>query len=237
MPKIKVSICPKIIASYPEVAVGCIVIKDLNNVVTTATIPSNYIESGINKNEITLQNLVNHPTISAWRDLYKASNVKPKTYKSSIESLLRRVIEHKYNSISPVVDLYNYISAANILSIGGYDFDMLQGNLTLRYAEPSDKFTPLSGKLDVILSKEHIVYTDNALNDNVVCWMWNHKDCRRTMLTSSTVTGLFIVDCLTSFDSSRLENAFNDFNTFFSNAGAEIVFKSVLNSEENIVQW
>lgn len=237
MPQIKISICPKIIASYPEVAVGCIVIKNLNNIVTTATIPANYIESGIHNNKITLQNIVNYPTISAWRDLYKTCNVKPKTYKSSIESLLRRIIEHKYNSISPVVDLYNYISAANILSIGGYDFEMLQGELTLRYVKPSDKFIPLSGKLDVTLSKEHIVYTDNALDDNVVCWMWNQKDSRRTMLTSSTVTGLFIVDCLTSFDSSRLENAFNDFNKFFSNAGAEIVFKSILSSGKNVVEW
>lgn len=51
------------------------------------------------------------PKIAAWREVYRQFGVKAKEYPSSVEALYKRVSKGKgLGSISPLVDIYNYIS-------------------------------------------------------------------------------------------------------------------------------
>jgi len=180
-------------------------------------------------------NMVEFPTIEAWRKTYLNCGVKPKTYKSSIEALLRRFLQNDYREIIPVVDLYNYVSAGFIISLGGYDLQKLEGAMTLRFGKPEDRFIPLNGKEDISVNEEHIVYADENTEAPVICWMWNHKDCRRAMLNNDVTTGLFVFDCILPEDRIRLIKAQERFARTLTSFGATVIRSGVLDSKNATV--
>src|SRR5690606_35929395 len=126
----------EILNKYPQTSVGFIVVDGLSNINNSPMVDSlSYFPvQGINRYQLDIQNLSNFQTIANWRKVYQDCGVKPKTFKSSIESLLRRFISDKYSPIIPVVDFYNYISARYILPAGGYNLERIEKSLTLRFA-------------------------------------------------------------------------------------------------------
>jgi DNA/RNA-binding domain of Phe-tRNA-synthetase-like protein len=233
----KISIESKILQDFPEVAIGYMVVDNLHHI-ANANITEDLLKiavMGINENKLSLQNLVEFKTIADWRSTYQKCGVKPKTYKSSVESLLRRFIQNDYKRIINVVDLYNFISAGFILSIGGYNLERIEGCLELRHARNEDKFIPLSGKDDIPVSESHIVYADENMIDNIVCWMWNHKDSKRTMLGNEILKGLFIFDCLSDFDLDRLPTAQNQLCSILVLFGATVKQSGVLSKDTPFV--
>ncbi|WP_231865650.1 MULTISPECIES: phenylalanine--tRNA ligase beta subunit-related protein [unclassified Eikenella] len=49
-------------------------------------------------------------------------------------------------NISPLVDIYNYISLKYTVPVGGEDLDAMQGNLQLTYAGADEVPVVVSGK-------------------------------------------------------------------------------------------
>lgn len=237
MNKVKLNISQQIFDQYPETSIGYISVDNLSMLNESNVIDSmTYLpQQGINKYELTIQNLADFPTISNWRNVYRNCGVKPKTYKSSIESLIRRFIQNKYNSIIPSVDFYNYISARYILPIGGYNFLKIKDSLTLRYANEKDNFTPLSGSKDISITNQHIVYADETENDSVVCWLWNHKDSKRTMLTKEVNKALFIFDCVNRNDVEKLNKMLLFFKKSLEEAKVKILNQGILDISNTYV--
>jgi len=230
MTKAALMIDHDIFVRYPEVTIGYMVVDNLHNIALAKFSDdiTNISQKGINENSLTLQNLVDFPSIAAWRQLYQECGVKPKTFKSSIESLLRRFVQKDYRPIIPVVDLYNYISAGHIISVGGYNWESIIGTLSLRYGRPEDVFIPLNGKESISITDKHIVYADEGSNDSIVCWQWNQKDSNRTMLTNEIKRGLFIFDSLISDDRNRLVSAMADFENLLTTYKVNILIRGVL---------
>jgi lysyl-tRNA synthetase class 2 len=230
MNTIKLSIHDDIFRNYPETRIGYIVVKNLNNINDSKVLQSlDFLPiQGINRYGLTLQNIADFSTISKWRDVYKDCGVKPKTYKSSIESLIRRFIQKKYSPIIPAVDAYNYISARYVLPAGGYNIANIDTSLTLRYANENEKFVPLGNAKDVNISSNHIVYADENENDPIICWLWNHKDSKRTMLTQDVDRALFIFDSVDVNESTRLEEMMTFFINTMESANVRVLNKGVL---------
>lgn len=142
---------------------------------------------------INATNFAAHPHLANWRKIYKEDfRVKETTYRSSIESLVKRTITGKgLWNICNVVDLYNSCSILSLLPMGGYDLDKIAGNITLRYAKEGETFQGIGERTKIITEPHHIVYADNQ---RTICWLWNHKDSEETCIAETTKQVIFFID-------------------------------------------
>ena len=75
-----------------------------------------------------LERAADDPHIAAWRAAYSAFGAKPSRYPNSAEALAARVLKGGgLPRINRLVDLYNAISVAHLVPVGGEDADRLQG--------------------------------------------------------------------------------------------------------------
>lgn len=144
---------------------------------------------------INATNFASHPSLSIWRKIYQEDfQVNAKTYRSSIEALIRRIVTGKELwNICSVVDLYNCSSVLSLLPMGGYDLRKVTGDITIRYAKEGEIFRGLGEKEDISTMPNHVVYADAA---RVLCWLWNHKDSRETCIEENTTRVVFFIDSI-----------------------------------------
>lgn len=80
-------------------------------------------------------------TIQATRNAYKKLGKDPNRYRPSAEALCRRIIRGlPIYRINTFVDMINLISMKSGYSIGGFDADKINGNLTLGVGKPEEHF-------------------------------------------------------------------------------------------------
>ena len=179
---------------YPETEIGYLVARvkvkksDPHVEALKQGLSQNVQDRGLNAT-----NFVIHPNIAIWRKIYEEGfQVSPKTYRSSVEALLRRVVTGKEMwNISNVVDLYNCCSILSLLPMGGYDLKKISGDIIVRYAKEGETFQGLGIRLPIETKPNHIVYADDK---RVVCWLWNHKDAEETCIDENTEYVIFFID-------------------------------------------
>jgi DNA/RNA-binding domain of Phe-tRNA-synthetase-like protein len=95
--------------------------------------------------------LLSYDCIQSARAAYKALGKDPSRYRPSAEALLRRIISGKeLYSVNNVVNLINLISFTSGFSIGGYDADSINGEITLEKGLASDYYEGLGrGQLNI----------------------------------------------------------------------------------------
>ncbi|KNB50491.1 B3/4 domain-containing protein [Streptomyces caatingaensis] len=135
-----------------------------------------------------------HPHLAAWREAFRAFGAKPQRTRPSAEALLRRV-DAGLPRVDRLTDLYNAISVAHVLPLGGEDLDHYAGAARLVRATGDEPFETTAGGEPVV---EHcppgeVVWRDDA---GVTCRRWNWRQCTRTRLTLSTTRAVFILDAL-----------------------------------------
>lgn len=152
---------------------------------------------------INATNFVAHPSIALWRKIYEEDfQVNPKTYRSSIEALLRRVVTGKgVWNICSIVDLYNCCSIISFLPMGGYDLKKISGDICIRYAKKDEPFVGLGECEPIAAKSQHVVYADD---DRILCWLWNHKDSAKTCIDQDSEHVLFFID---SFNHDKVQAA------------------------------
>lgn len=199
-----ISLEDKLLEKYPNTAIGyltaevCVRRKDTYVEILKSQLKEHLDQKGINST-----NFAVHPDIAIWRHIYEQGfKVKAKTYRSSIEALLRRIVTGKEIwNICNVVDLYNCCSLLSLLPMGGYDLDKISGDIKIRYAKESEIFLGLGEKEKIEVQSNQVVYGDDA---RIMCWLWNHKDSKDTCIDENSIRVLFFID---SFDSNRAEIA------------------------------
>src|SRR5690349_25077252 len=68
------------------------------------------------------------PHMAAWRAVYTAFGSKPSRTRNSAEALARRALaDGGLPRINVLVDLYNAISVAHLIPVGGEDLDRVRG--------------------------------------------------------------------------------------------------------------
>ncbi len=98
-----------------------------------------WAEINIAVNEIAgslkMENISRIPVIASSRKAYKACGKEPARYRLSSEALLRRIVNGKgLYHINNVVDQLNLVSVTTGFSIGGYDADKIQGDISFGIA-------------------------------------------------------------------------------------------------------
>ncbi|MEV0372698.1 phenylalanine--tRNA ligase beta subunit-related protein [Streptomyces sp. NPDC050636] len=134
------------------------------------------------------------PHIAAWRAAYTAFGCKPSRTRNSAEALAKRALaDGGLPRINRLVDLYNAISVAHLIPVGGEDLDRIQGGMRLVRATGEEPFATAAGGAEVIEHPEpgEVVWCDDA---GVTCRRWNWRQGVRTRLTEESTSALFLLE-------------------------------------------
>ncbi|GHF59272.1 hypothetical protein GCM10010218_45930 [Streptomyces mashuensis] len=146
-----------------------------------------------------------HPHLAAWREAFRAFGAKPQRTRPSAEALLRRA-GAGLPRVDRLTDLYNAVSVAHVVPVGGEDLDHYRGPARLVRATGEEPFETTAGGEAVV---EHcppgeVVWRDDA---GVTCRRWNWRQCTRTRLTTATTRAFFVLDALGPMDDDALAAA------------------------------
>ncbi|MYU55805.1 MULTISPECIES: B3/B4 domain-containing protein [Streptomyces] len=134
------------------------------------------------------------PHLAAWRAAYTAFGAKPSRTRNSAEALAKRALaDGGLPRINRLVDLYNAISVAHLIPVGGEDLDRIQGDMRLVRATGEEPFATAAGGAETVEHPEpgEVVWCDDA---GVTCRRWNWRQGVRTRLTEESVSALFLLE-------------------------------------------
>jgi DNA/RNA-binding domain of Phe-tRNA-synthetase-like protein len=206
----KLKLRKDVVEKYPHLRIGVVVAHGVENKSETAQVEElkKASEIKLRTGVWEIDNILDHPFISAWRETYKSFGVKPKEYMPTAESIIRRVLKgNNLPKISTVVDTYLAVELDNFLPIGGYDLDLISGDILLRFSDGGEKFTPLGGGQKETKAGE-VVYSDDA---RVLTVRWNYLDSDETKITLDTRNFILCIEAADlSIPDSAIEKATKD---------------------------
>ena len=147
------------------------------------------------------------PHMAAWREIYTAFGSKPSRTRNSAEALAKRALSDAgLPRINLLVDLYNAISVAHLIPVGGEDLDHIQGGMRLVRAVGDEDFVTVAGGEEAVEHPDagEVVWRDEA---GVTCRRWNWRQGPRTRLTEDTVAGVFLLESLAPMPVAEVEKA------------------------------
>jgi DNA/RNA-binding domain of Phe-tRNA-synthetase-like protein len=133
------------------------------------------------------------PHIASWHAAYRAFGTNPRRQRPSVHALLRRLARSgRLPRIGPAVDCYNLVSASHGVPVGAFDLQTVTGQITIRFADGSEVFTPL-GEPGAAESPHpgEAIYTDAG---GVLTRHWNHRDADRTKVTEHSTEIVFVLE-------------------------------------------
>jgi DNA/RNA-binding domain of Phe-tRNA-synthetase-like protein len=147
------------------------------------------------------------PHMVAWRETYTAFGSKPSRTRNSAEALAKRALtDAGLPRINVLVDLYNAVSVAHLIPVGGEDTDRIQGGMTLVRATGDEDFVTVAGGEEVVEHPDtgEVVWCDAA---GVTCRRWNWRQGPRTRLTEETTAAVFLLESLAPMPVAEVERA------------------------------
>ena len=189
------SIAPLIFEKFPKLCVGVVVVKDVDNKGSDEKIHKllEEIEDYIKLN-FTLADVAKHELISPWKTVYEEFGIKPASYHSSVEALMKRILNGKrVPRVNKLVDISNYVSLKYIVPVGVFDLDEVDVYINLGEADGTEQFFPIGTVKMQHPKKGEIVYKDDS---QVLCRRWNWKESEKTKVREETRNAIFFVDGL-----------------------------------------
>ena len=136
---------------------------------------------------IQIETVKDIPQINSSREAYKALGKEPARYRLSAEALHRRIIKGKgLYQISNIVDVINLSSVNTGYSIGGYDLNQIEGDITFDIGRAGEDYEAIGrGKMNI----ESLP----VFRDKTGAFGSPTSDSVRTMITEKTLQILLIV--------------------------------------------
>ncbi|MFD0383397.1 B3/4 domain-containing protein [Streptomyces stramineus] len=146
--------------------------------------------------------------MAAWREAYTAFGAKPGRTRNSAEALVRRAAAG-LPEVNLLVDVYNAVSVAHRLPVGGEDLDAYAGAPRLIRATGAEPFDTVASGAAAVEHPEpgEVVWRDDL---GVTCRRWNHRQCVRTRITEETTRALFLFERLAPMPLDALDAAAGD---------------------------
>ncbi|MET9044048.1 phenylalanine--tRNA ligase beta subunit-related protein [Streptomyces sp. NPDC004362] len=147
------------------------------------------------------------PHMVAWREVYTAFGAKPSRTRNSAEALAKRALSDAgLPRINALVDIYNAISVAHLIPVGGEDLDLIQGAMHLVRASGEEDFVTVAGGEETVEHPDagEVVWCDGA---GVTCRRWNWRQGPRTRLTEASTSALFLLESLAPMPVADVEKA------------------------------
>src|SRR5690606_24939331 len=108
--------------------------------------------------------------------------------------------------INLLVDLYNAVSVAHLIPVGGEDIDRVRGGMRLVRATGEEDFVTVAGGEETVEHPDpgEVVWRDDA---GVTCRRWNWRQGPRSRFTEETVSGVFLLEGMAPLPVPELERA------------------------------
>jgi DNA/RNA-binding domain of Phe-tRNA-synthetase-like protein len=202
----KFTVDPQIFTDFDNPRIAVTVVRGTNNRADIAAFePELAALTTKLQDEYGDQTISQLPKIAAWREAYRQFGAKPKDHPSSIESLYKRIMRGQISGISPLVDIYNYISLKYMLPAGGEDLDKMQGDLQLTYAMADEQPVTVLGKDEAQApAPGEVIYKDDA---GTICRRWNWREAARTILADDTTNCILVLEALNPATDDELRQA------------------------------
>lgn len=226
----KIKIDSAIINQFPDVKIGVLIAENINNKNTAEKIPllTRQAEEVIRKTH-TLENITSVPKINDWRQAYRSFGCKPSEYRSSIEALLRRILQGKeLPTINPIVDIYNLVSIKYLLPAGGGNLDKIKGDIRLTVAQGNEHFVMLGASTPTPIKPGEIVYLDDK---EVLCRAWNYRESDTTKITDDIQNVYFLLEGLQNTSDEEITHALSELAALVSLCCGGVFKKLVLNKD------
>ncbi|MEG3628253.1 B3/B4 domain-containing protein [Streptomyces poriticola] len=147
------------------------------------------------------------PHMAAWREAYTAFGARPSRTRNSAEALAKRALSAAgLPRINLLVDLYNAVSVAHLVPVGGEDIDRVEGGMRLVRATGEERFVTVAAGEEVVEHPDvgEVVWRDDL---GVTCRRWNWRQGPRTRLTEESVSGVFLLETLAPMPVAEAEAA------------------------------
>jgi len=153
----------------------------------------------------TSETVLDAPAVKEWRNAFQRFGVKPSKYRSSIEQLYRRALKQEIIETSlPLVNLYCYCSLIEMVPMGAYDVEKVEGDIVIRLSKENETFLGIGDTTPLIAHPGVVVYSDDG---GIICWAWNHRDAARVSLSPETNRAIFFADSSSHESESRAAGA------------------------------
>jgi len=148
---IKIQVSKELADKVPELKLSCILCDvevEAKNEALWHRISENVQEL---KRQLKVEEISQIPAISASRKAYKACGKDPARYRLSAEALLRRVVKrNEIYQVNNVVDALNLVSISSGYSIGGYDADTIEGDVSFGIGQKDERYEGIGrGELNI----------------------------------------------------------------------------------------
>lgn len=145
--------------------------------------------------------------MAAWRETYTAFGSKPSRTRNSAEALAKRALSDAgLPRINVLVDVYNAISVAHLIPVGGEDTDHIRGAMRLVRATGDEDFVTVAGGEETVEHPDagEVVWRDDT---GVTCRRWNWRQGPRTRLTERSASAVFLLESLAPMPVADVESA------------------------------
>src|SRR5437660_863964 len=183
---------PAILARYPNIVGGVILAEGMTNGPTPDGLRAAFQE----EQQTTLKRIGDTPlsqiaSIAAWRRAFSSFGVVPTQYRSAAEALLRRLTKKgDIPCINTLVDLGNLVSIRYGLPVAVFDTRTIQGAVTVRFADGSERFTTLGESEEEHPEPGEVIFADESgrVLARRWCWRQSEQSAARADTTSAIIT-------------------------------------------------
>ncbi len=218
----KFKIQDSIFDAFPELQIGIVVARGINNTGESAEILALLRDQEREiRQKFTSETLSQEPKIESWRKAYSSFGAKPKKYRCSVENLYRMILEGlALHHINTVVDIYNYISIKHLVPVGGDDIDHVDGDITLTFAKGDELFKELNSDEVKSPNEGEVIYVDR---NEVLCRRWNWRECDKSKMTQNTKNITLVVEGLPPVNKDEIKLIIDELAELIqSHVGGEI---------------
>lgn len=231
----KLKIAPEIFERFPGLNVGIVIAKQISNIGASDEVMVLVQEKQrkIRKN-FTQETISQYQRIDSWREAYSSFGAKPKKHKCSVESIYRMILEGiDLQHINKIVDIYNYISIKHMVPVGGDDIEKVEGDITLKFAQGGEPFTPLNSTEKESVREGEVVYADEV---EVLCRRWNWRECDKTKMREETKDVILVAEGLPPVAKEEMETIVEDLSRLVKKYCGGEIRKDVLDEMRREVQ-
>ncbi|NLD38607.1 MAG: hypothetical protein GX654_17235 [Desulfatiglans sp.] len=145
-------------------------------------------------NKVNADDPASHVRINSWREAYRLFGAKPAKFRSSIEGMVRRVLNgNELPSINTVVDIGNILCLKYIITAGAHAIDVVKGDISLKIATGEESFTPFGADITEQTEPGEIIFTEGK---NCLVRRWSWRQAEHTSIKSATTAFEMNIDGL-----------------------------------------
>jgi len=233
----KFRINTKIFEKFPNLNVGILVCKNINNEGLAEGVIKNIREREKEiQSQFNSETLSQNPKINVWREAYKVFGAKPKENKSSVEALYERALQGgELRHINKIVDIYNYISLKHMFPVGGEDLDKIQGDIHLTVAAKDEPSVLLLGDKEARPPHEgEVIYKDEI---STICRRFNWREADRTKFTEGTKNAIVVIEGLPPMLKGDIERVLGKTKGLIESFCGGEVSKFILNKDNSEIEF